>query len=57
MKKLTVFLMILPGLAAAHGGHAPVPEPVHAASHAGPILGALVLAMAIGLALARRVRS
>ena len=57
MKKLTVFLTILPGLAAAHGNHAPLPKPAHAAGHTGPVLGALLIAVAIGLALAQRGRS
>ena len=57
MKRLTLLLTLSPGLAMAHGGHAPVPEAPHAMTHAGPVLGTLVVALAIGLALAQRWRS
>lgn len=57
MKRLTFLLTVAPGLALAHGGHAPLPEPAHAVSHAGPVVGVIVIAMAIGLALAQRWRS
>ncbi len=57
MKRLTFLLTLSPGVALAHGGHAPLPEPAHAMSHAGPVLGAIVIALAIGLALAQRWRS
>ena len=57
MKKLCTLLAVLPGAAFAHGGHAPVPEVAHGLTHTGPILGALVIALAVGLALAQRWRS
>ena len=57
MKKLITLLAVLPGAAIAHGGHAPVPEVTHGLTHAGPVLGALVIALAVGLALAQRWRS
>ncbi len=57
MKKLATAFAVLPGAAFAHGGHPPVPEMVHSVSHAGPAIGALVVAAAIGLALAQRWRS
>lgn len=57
MKRLTLLLTLAPGMALAHGAHAPLPEPAHAMTHAGPVLGAIVITLAIGLALAQRWRS
>ena len=48
---------ILPGAALAHGGHAPLPDALHGMSHAAPIIGGVVIATAIGLAIANRWRS
>lgn len=57
MKRLTFLSLLAPGAAAAHGGHGPLPEPAHSVVHAGPVLVAFVVALAIGLALAQRWRS
>ena len=57
MKKLIPTLAVLPGAAFAHGDHAPVPDIAHGMSHTGPVLGALIVALAVGLALAQRWRS
>ena len=57
MKKLTLVFATLPGALLAHGGHAPLPEAAHVIAHLGPILGAVVIAGAVGLALAQRWRS
>lgn len=57
MKRLATLAVLFPGSLFAHGGHAPMPEPAHAMSHAGPVIGGIVIALAIGLALAQRWRS
>ena len=57
MKKLTLVTALLPTTALAHGGHAPVPEAAHGATHAAPILVVAVIAVATGLALVQRWRS
>jgi hypothetical protein len=57
MKKLTVLLMLVPGLAAAHGAHAPMPEAAHGLAHATPVLAGAILAVAIGLAVLQRWRA
>lgn len=54
MKKLAVFFAFLPSISLAHGGHAPLPEAVHAVSHAGPLLGAGLICAAVGLAIYQR---
>lgn len=56
MKKLTLLLAGFPGAVLAHGGHAPLPEPAHSVSHAAPVLGIIVIAAALALALTQRWR-
>ena len=57
MKKLTLAFTLCPGVVLAHGGHAPLPEAAHSVSHAGPVLGALVIAATLALVLHNRWRS
>jgi hypothetical protein len=55
MKRLALLAAILPGMASAHGLHAPAAD--HTAAHAGPAFGALVIAAALYVALrSRRAR-
>lgn len=54
MKKLATLLALVPGMSLAHGGHAPVPEPVHAVSHAGPLLGLALICIAIAITVYQR---
>ncbi|MCR9107377.1 hypothetical protein [Marivita sp. XM-24bin2] len=54
MKPLLTFAVVLPGAAFAHGGHAPLPEAAHGMTHAAPLLGIAVAAVAAVLALRSR---
>jgi len=55
MKHLTASFILLPGVALAHGGHAPVPEAVHPLLHVSILVGVVVaLAIGAGLWLRRR---
>ena len=54
MKKLIASLTLLPGAALAHGGHAPLPEAAHGFTHAAPLLGVALIAVAAVLALRSR---
>lgn len=57
MKKLAMLMMVLPGMAAAHGVHAPGLETTsatmqgfaHGAAHVAPILGLAIILAALGL--------
>ena len=57
MKRLTTLAALLPASAMAHGAHPPVPDMVHGLSHAGPLMGLAVIAIAGGMALYQRWRS
>lgn len=57
MKYLTVLTALVPGIAAAHGTHAPMPEPAHAISHANPVLGAVLVSVVLGVVLTKRWRA
>lgn len=55
MKYLVLFVMLLPGFALAHGGHAPVPEAFHNTLHVSVTVGVVVaLAVTIGFWVRRR---
>lgn len=54
MKPLLILAVILPGAAFAHGGHAPLPEAAHSMTHAAPLLGVALIAVAAILALRGR---
>lgn len=56
MKNLLVLTALVPGMASAHGGHAPLPEPAHVVSHANPVLGALLVGAVLGVVLFKRWR-
>ena len=56
MRKTLALIALSPGAALAHGGHAPVPEALHAASHALPVVAVIIVALAIGLAALERWR-
>ncbi len=53
MKHVLYLTLCLPGAAFAHGGHAPLPEPAHAMSHLGPVIGVGVILAALALGLLR----
>ncbi len=53
MKKLTTVLVLGPGAAFAHGGHAELAGPAHDSFHAGPWIGVGLIAAALVLALIR----
>ena len=50
MKKLTTLLMLAPGAALAHGGHAGMAGVSHDAFHAGPWIAVGLIAAALVLA-------
>ncbi len=52
MRKLAALLIVAPGAALAHGGHAEITGIAHDTFHAGPFLGAVAVVVAV-LALAR----
>ena len=54
MKTLLTFAVVLPGAAFAHGGHAPLPEAAHGMTHAVPLLGVAVVAVAVVLVVRSR---
>lgn len=54
MKTLITLAVLLPGAAFAHGGHAPLPEAAHGMTHAAPLLGVALIAVAAVLALRGR---
>lgn len=54
MKKLSTLFVVLPGMSLAHGGHAPLPEAAHTASHAAPLIGVGLICVAVGLAIHNR---
>ena len=51
MKRIALIAIALPGMAQAHGLHAPLPD--HAVAHAAPVLGLAVVALAALVALRR----
>jgi hypothetical protein len=53
MKKLTTLLVLGPGAAFAHGGHAELAGPAHDGFHATPWIGVGLIAVALVLALIR----
>lgn len=53
MKKLTTLLVLGPGAAFAHGGHAELAGPAHDGLHAAPWIGVGLIAAALVLALIR----
>ncbi|MEM9474542.1 MAG: hypothetical protein AAGA71_04575 [Pseudomonadota bacterium] len=58
MKRLAIIAAFVPGTVLAHGAHAPVPDAVHGAAHAGPVAVAIVITFALGAAwLASRSRN
>ena len=54
MTTLLTLAVLLPGAALAHGEHAPLPEAAHGMTHAAPLLGVAVIAVAAVLALRSR---
>ena len=54
MKTLLTLAVLLPGAVFAHGGHAPLPEAAHGMTHAAPLLGIALIAVAAILALRGR---
>lgn len=54
MKTLFTLAVLLPGAAFAHGGHAPLPDVAHGMTHAAPLLGVAMIAVAAVLALRSR---
>ena len=57
MKKLVTLFTVLPGLALAHGNHAPVPEAAHGLAHAVPVLVGAVILAGVGFVIIQRWRS
>ena len=58
MKTLAAFpTSIMPTVVFAHGGHAPVPEPIHFLSHSGHIVGAIIAIAALVAFLRKRDES
>ncbi len=53
MKKLTTLLVLGPGAAFAHGGHVDLAGPVHDGFHAAPLIGVVLIVVAVGLAALR----
>ncbi len=47
MKRAITLLTVLPGTAFAHGGHGEISEPLHALSHSGHIVGAIIIVAAL----------
>ncbi|MEM1129137.1 MAG: hypothetical protein AAGH83_01305 [Pseudomonadota bacterium] len=56
MKRYLTLFAMLPGAGLAHSGHAPVPDGLHGLVHAAPGLAVLVVACALGAAVATRWR-
>jgi len=57
MKKLTLIVAGFPGVALAHGAHAPVPGAAHGMAHSGIGVGLALIVIAGLAAWAMRVRS
>ncbi len=57
MKRFLILFAMGPGAAFAHGAHPPVPDAVHSTSHVAPVLGGVVIVMAVLVALRQRFRS
>jgi putative copper export protein len=57
MRTNVILLTTMPGVAFAHGGHAPVAEPFHTLSHSGHIVGAFIIVGALIAFLRQRDRS